>query len=188
LGIVLSDEQIQQADRTADKIEALETVLKAKIAGYVADNADSILNLADAIEKLASVTVGALGQVRAFFAAISTDYSIPALIDKALHGGIPSNASGIGAVGHSVTLQLPPASSPAKKGASANIGQFLGTGGGGGGRHHGAAAETAPTTLSASSLIRSASRISSARISSAPKRIFSRRRKTSPLITSSRLR
>lgn len=53
LGIVLSAEQIQKADETADKLAALKTVLEARIAGVVADNADSILKLADAVGKLA---------------------------------------------------------------------------------------------------------------------------------------
>jgi hypothetical protein len=52
LGIVLSDDQIQRADQTADKIEALQTVLKARIAGVVADNANSILALAEAMARL----------------------------------------------------------------------------------------------------------------------------------------
>lgn len=49
LGIVLSDEQIQRADETADKLEAVKTVLSANIAGIVADNAESILQLANAL-------------------------------------------------------------------------------------------------------------------------------------------
>lgn len=49
LGIVLSDEQIRKADATADKLAALSTVLRAEIAGEVADNADAILGLADAL-------------------------------------------------------------------------------------------------------------------------------------------
>lgn len=53
LGIVLSDEQIQSADETADKLAAMKVVLEARIAGVVADNADSILKLADSLGKLA---------------------------------------------------------------------------------------------------------------------------------------
>lgn len=52
LGVVLSDEQIQKADETADKLAAMKQVLEAKIAGAVADNADSILELANALIKL----------------------------------------------------------------------------------------------------------------------------------------
>lgn len=52
LGIVLSDAQIQRADETADKIAALNTVLQAKISSAVADNADSILELVNALIKL----------------------------------------------------------------------------------------------------------------------------------------
>ena len=52
LGIVLSDEQIQKADETADKLSAMKQVLEAKIASAVADNADSIIELAEALTKL----------------------------------------------------------------------------------------------------------------------------------------
>lgn len=52
LGIVLSAEQIQKADETADKLSAMKQVLEARIAGVVADNADSILALADALSQL----------------------------------------------------------------------------------------------------------------------------------------
>lgn len=55
LGIVLSDEQIRNADRTADKLAALQTVLKANIAGAVADNADGIYLLINALTSLVAV-------------------------------------------------------------------------------------------------------------------------------------
>ncbi|MGZ9062971.1 MAG: phage tail tape measure protein, partial [Allosphingosinicella sp.] len=52
LGVVLSDEQIQRADDTADKLSAMKQVLEARIAGTVADNAESILALVDALSQL----------------------------------------------------------------------------------------------------------------------------------------
>lgn len=52
LGIVLSDEQIKNADDTADKLEAVKTVLSAQIAGVVAQNAKSILGLANSLAAL----------------------------------------------------------------------------------------------------------------------------------------
>jgi hypothetical protein len=68
LGIALSDEQIQKADATADKVAALQTVLKQQIAGVVADNSDAILGFADALVKL----VGGLGTaVRAYRAFVA---------------------------------------------------------------------------------------------------------------------
>jgi hypothetical protein len=67
LGIVLSDEQIEKADRTADKLEALKTVLSANIAGAVADNADSIYRLANSIANLVSQIPRAINQIRAFY-------------------------------------------------------------------------------------------------------------------------
>lgn len=63
LGIVLSDKQIQQADRTADKIAALQTVLKAKIAGVVADNADSIYDFASSLADLAGEIAKAIAEL-----------------------------------------------------------------------------------------------------------------------------
>jgi hypothetical protein len=54
LGIVLSDEQIQKADDTADKLDAVKTVLAANIAGVVADNSTAILGLASSLGKLTS--------------------------------------------------------------------------------------------------------------------------------------
>lgn len=53
LGVVLSDEQIRHADETADKLSALKQVLEARIAGVVADNAESILALATSLASLA---------------------------------------------------------------------------------------------------------------------------------------
>lgn len=53
LGIVLSDEQIQRADETADKLSELSTVLNAKIAGTVANNTTAIMQLANGLAWLA---------------------------------------------------------------------------------------------------------------------------------------
>jgi hypothetical protein len=61
LGAVLSEDQIQRADETADKLAALNTVLKARIAGVVADNADAIIGLANAFVSL----VNAIGSAAA---------------------------------------------------------------------------------------------------------------------------
>lgn len=52
LGIVLSEDQIQRADETADKLAAVKQVLQANIAGAVADNANSILQLANALAQV----------------------------------------------------------------------------------------------------------------------------------------
>jgi len=61
LGIVLSDEQIQKADDTADKLESVKRVLEANIASVVADNAQSILGLASALGSLTGQIVQFLG-------------------------------------------------------------------------------------------------------------------------------
>lgn len=54
LGIVLSEEQIQKADDTADKLSEIKQVLEAKIAGTVSDNANAIVSLANAFGYLTS--------------------------------------------------------------------------------------------------------------------------------------
>lgn len=54
LGEVLSERQIEQADVTAAKLADLKTVMSANIAGVVADNANAILGLANALAKLVS--------------------------------------------------------------------------------------------------------------------------------------
>jgi hypothetical protein len=54
LGVVLSDEQLQKADETADKLAALQKVLSANIAGIVADNANAILKIASAVGEVVS--------------------------------------------------------------------------------------------------------------------------------------
>lgn len=66
LGLVLSQEQIQKADDTADKLAALNTVLSARIASVVSDNADSILGMANALATLVSKAFDAANAVKAF--------------------------------------------------------------------------------------------------------------------------
>jgi hypothetical protein len=60
LGIVLSDEQIQRADETANKLDDIKTVLSAQIAGVVTQNANSILSLSQALATLTSSIVSFL--------------------------------------------------------------------------------------------------------------------------------
>lgn len=66
LGLVLSDEQIQKADETADKLSALRTVLEAQIAGSVSDNTDSILALVQALTDLVAWSGRAVTAWRGF--------------------------------------------------------------------------------------------------------------------------
>lgn len=71
LGIVLSEDQIARADETADKLEALKTVLSASIANVVADNADAILGLANSLVTLVGTIGGALRAYQAFVAGVT---------------------------------------------------------------------------------------------------------------------
>jgi hypothetical protein len=134
LGIVLSEEQIQNADKTADKLDALMTVLKVKVAGDVADNADSILDFADALFEL----VRAAEDARAALVRFQQNYNLPNLIFK-------GDAFGKGVAGRSVTTDLESGGTAlaiARKmgikiagqgaGVSGGGSQFLGGGGGGG--------------------------------------------------------
>jgi hypothetical protein len=52
LGIILSDEQIANADKTADKLRQLKDVLATEIASVVSSNANSIYSLAKALGDL----------------------------------------------------------------------------------------------------------------------------------------
>lgn len=61
LGIVLSDQQIQGAEETAHKLEAVKQVLAAQIAGVVADNASAILSLSSALATLTGEIAKFLG-------------------------------------------------------------------------------------------------------------------------------
>jgi hypothetical protein len=54
LGVVLSDQQIQGAEETAHKLEAVKQVLGAQIAGVVANNASAILSFSSALATLTS--------------------------------------------------------------------------------------------------------------------------------------
>lgn len=139
LGIVLSDEQIQNADEAADKLKAVQTVISANIAGVVANNADAILEMANALGQLVAQLARAFGElsrfaqavdkfgqpIKDFFANISDPKnSIPSQIGQAL---------GLSNPGASVTTKLPPAKRlGGGGGGSASIGKFLAPGGGGG--------------------------------------------------------
>lgn len=129
LGIVLSDEQIQKADETADKLDAIKTVLSAQIAGVVADNADAILTLANAFVMVASAAGKAIGAVAGFVNFLRQN-PISALNPAAALGAyIGGQITKPGTKG-SATAIIPQAR-PAGRPAGANIGQFLAGGGGG---------------------------------------------------------
>ncbi|HEX8555781.1 MAG TPA: hypothetical protein VF695_13830, partial [Sphingomonas sp.] len=63
LGVVLSDEQIANADQTADKLAELKMVLEANIAGTVANNAAAIYDLANSFTSLAARALSAWQQM-----------------------------------------------------------------------------------------------------------------------------
>lgn len=69
LGLVLSEDEIQSADQTADKLSELKLVLEADIAHAVTQNSDAIFTMVDALEKLAMAgpaAVNGLGKLRAY--------------------------------------------------------------------------------------------------------------------------
>lgn len=75
LGVVLSEDQIKKADDAADTLGKLKTVLEAKIAGVVADNADAVLDLADALSTLASKALQTVGALATLYRDLQKDYS-----------------------------------------------------------------------------------------------------------------
>lgn len=132
LGIVLSDEQIQKADETADKLEALTTVLKARIAGVVADNSTAVLGLAESFGQLASDVFRAMSAMSQFA------NSAPSWAKRIFESALPLNPLGFvnniirdvaTRPGSSVTVDLPPARAKPKTGGSSPR-QFLASGGG----------------------------------------------------------
>lgn len=71
MGLVLSDEQIANADQTAKKLALLGQSLKIQFASTVVENAKAISQLADALVGLASITLTrVMGEVQDFMARI----------------------------------------------------------------------------------------------------------------------
>lgn len=66
LGLVLSPEQIKKAAEAKQKFEDLQTVLSHRIAGTVADNADSIVYLTEKLSGLINMLGGAIKAWREF--------------------------------------------------------------------------------------------------------------------------
>lgn len=62
LGVVLSEDQIRNADETADRLSDLKQVLEANIAGAVASNAKAILGLANALATLSGEAAKYIGK------------------------------------------------------------------------------------------------------------------------------
>lgn len=92
MGLVLSDRQIQDADKTADKIAALHQAFSAKVAGVVADNASAIGTLANALAEFAGKALQATQRLSGFIAlarsqgalaAIQTTLSDPEAVRRA---------------------------------------------------------------------------------------------------------
>lgn len=91
LGVVLSDEQIQKADDTADKLAKMKTVLEANISKAVADNADAILALGDALVAIVNNVGAATRGLKEFFSQAARDERI--LSDPLLKGSPVADAA-----------------------------------------------------------------------------------------------
>lgn len=133
LGIILSEEQIQKADETADKLTALKTVLSTNIAGVVADNAGAIMALANAVAYLVGKVSDGIDGLRALhheFGALGNllggdvaGYTSEMNRSQAIRER--AIAYGVG----SVTMTLP-AAKPVVKGQGGTPPEFLSKGGG----------------------------------------------------------
>lgn len=75
LGIVLSEKEIADADKTADKLSELKQVLSANIGRAVASNAASIYNLVDALVALASQIPQTIAKWRMFNDQVLSDFN-----------------------------------------------------------------------------------------------------------------
>jgi hypothetical protein len=148
LGGILSDEEIQSADLTADKIEELNTQLKTNIAGAVARNSGAILDLANSLIFLVSKLGKALTAWTDFKNALDAQaFDIasknPLLSAKKraegaeraarARGKISDSGVGWNVAGSKVIIDLPPVNAPSPKPEGPGIDKFL-QGGGGGGR------------------------------------------------------
>lgn len=67
LGLVLSEDQIANADKTADKIAEVKQILEASIAKAVSENSDAIYRLAESLEVLISKIPTAINEMGKFF-------------------------------------------------------------------------------------------------------------------------
>lgn len=134
LGIVLSDDLINQADEAADKVDKLWTVLRAQIAGAVANNAGAIANfvqgLVDLIAKLQAAAQW-MDNFRARFNAAA--YALAGMDDMAARARGSAYVSGVNPTipGKSVTIKLAPAKSPGMPKLEGSPNQFLAPKGGG---------------------------------------------------------
>lgn len=134
LGIVLSEDQIQKADETADKLAALHQVLEARIAGTVADNADSIYELAASLGTLAVQAAAALGSWLKFTQAFngnSVQGLVAAIGSRIIRGS--SGEVGVGQLGTSVSGGLGPIK-PFQAPSAAGLNRIAGGSKKGGGR------------------------------------------------------
>lgn len=150
LGIVLSDEQIAKADETADKLEALKTVLMANIAGAVANNSDAILGLANALVTLINTIPQAIQGWKNMAAEFNAAVFAGVGMEKraAEERGKYRGPNGETLAGPSVTVALPPARPFVKaKPAGGDINQFLAGGGGSKKAKHAAVDHSAENAL-----------------------------------------
>lgn len=145
LGIILDDKLINQADEAADKVDALQTVLKAQIAGAVAQNSAAIVELANSLVYLVSKIADAIRwwsdfknalDAQAFDLASRNPFLSPAKRKEGAEraamarGKISDNGVGWGVAGSSVTVTLDPVKR--KVPTTGSPSRFLGGGGGGG--------------------------------------------------------
>jgi len=93
LGVVLSDEQIANADKTAQKLRDVQKVLEVRIAGVVAENSSAIIDLANAMGFLAQGASNAIYFLKGFY-SLYKDQGVSAALfgdigDTARYGTAP---------------------------------------------------------------------------------------------------
>lgn len=121
-GIVLTDQQIQDADKTADKIEALQTAISMRISGAVASNADAIGRLVENLAKL----IENLGMAAAAAERFSNS-SAGKLLSKVNQGAKYLSPFGpqMGVIWDAATASAPAKPAPAKPAAAPSRAEFF---------------------------------------------------------------
>lgn len=88
-GFIIAEGDIAQANETADKIEQLTTQLKVDFSNEVAQNADAILSLAEALASLVGWLTKAAGAYLAFFDRLGSGAG--KFVNRIAKGGKPGD-------------------------------------------------------------------------------------------------
>ncbi len=95
LGLVLSDDDIQNADKTADKLSEVKQVLEASIAKAVSENVGAIYDLANSLEHLITTIPSAINEMGKFFDYVSIGWGRLQVLQGTGTGNLAQAAQGV---------------------------------------------------------------------------------------------